>query len=147
MGTDSTSGCWCTTAVRVRDVRVAANVSNQAVALERLLGSKSSLSVLSGSNTNITLGGDELKLAANIALGATQTALVQEEVGTGPTFLRAAYAVNVTGSVVPSVLPTARVGQAYSYALPHGSTIAWQAETPAGLTFDANTATLAGTLA
>ncbi|GAA0749491.1 fibronectin type III domain-containing protein [Sphingomonas trueperi] len=102
--------------VRVRNVTVPAGATGRQVNLQHLLGSSSTFSLLSGTNANIQLNnGDGLALTAGLAAGATQTAIVQEMVGSGATFRQAAYALNCTGAPVapsvPAVTPTGGDGQ------------------------------------
>ncbi|NLS27922.1 hypothetical protein S2M10_29240 [Sphingomonas sp. S2M10] len=94
--------------VRVRNVTVPAGATGRQVNLQRQFGSASTFSLLSGTNANLQLdNGDGLALVAGLAAGATQTAIVQETVGSAATLRQMAYALNCTGAApTPSPTPT-----------------------------------------
>ncbi|NLS28143.1 hypothetical protein S2M10_31520 [Sphingomonas sp. S2M10] len=91
----------------VRSVVVPAGATGRVVSLVRLLGSTSTFSLLSAGNANIALdNGDGLKLATALAANETQTALVREQIGSGPTARAIEYPINCTGGGAPTPTPT-----------------------------------------
>lgn len=82
-----------------------ASASGPVYTVPRLLGSTSNLALITGTNSNLTLNATTGVISATtaIAVGASQTAVVSETLGT----LRVDYPVVVTGvSATPTPAPT-----------------------------------------
>ncbi|MEG3175823.1 hypothetical protein U1872_06245 [Sphingomonas sp. RB3P16] len=71
--------------------------------INRLLGSSSTLALITGTSSNLTLSGSSIAAATALPTGVSQTAVVRETLGQ----LAAEYPVVLTGAVVPATAPAA----------------------------------------
>lgn len=109
-----------------RSKSVSGTATGVVYTINRLLGSSSTLSLVSGTNSNLTLSGANISATAGIGAGSSQKAIVREVSGDSAV----EYPVTISGTYVLSVPSTATVNTSAA----SGTTVVNITGVPSGVT-------------